>query len=82
MPVFLGIHDFGGPLTEEEMKHNWEMYQESCKKHGAEAWKVYYNLEEGKVFCVTEAKSADDVNAAHNDIERPTKELHEVQKLK
>lgn len=82
MPVFLGVHDFGGALTKEQMEDNWNRYQEACKKHGAEAWKVYYNAEAGKSWCVTEAESADVVSAAHNDENLPTKELIEVQKLK
>lgn len=81
MPVFLGVHDFGKTLTKEQMEDNWKRYSESCKKHGAEAWKVYYNLEAGKAYCVTEAESANAVNAAHNDENLPTKELIEVQKL-
>ena len=81
MPVFLGVHDFGKPLTEEEIKDNWSRYQQSCEKHGAQAWKVYYNLEAGRSWCVTEAPSADVVNIAHNDENLPTKELIEVQKL-
>lgn len=82
MPVFLGVHDFGKPLSEEEMKDKWTRYSESCKKHGAEAWKVYYNTEAGKSWCVTEAESADAVNAAHGAVNLPTKELIEVKKLK
>jgi len=82
MPVFLGVHDFGKPITKEEMEGNWKRYQESAKKHGAEAWKVYYNAEAGKSWCITEAESADVVNAAHNDENLPTKELFEVEKLK
>ncbi len=48
MPVFLGIHEFGEPLTQERMDDAWKRYSESCKKHDAKAWKVYYNLEQGK----------------------------------
>jgi len=82
MAVFLGVHDFGAPLTEEEVKEKWGRYQQSCKKHGAQAWKLYYNAKEGRSWCITEAESADVVNAAHNDEDLPTKELFEVQKLK
>lgn len=81
MPVFLGMHDFEKALTKEQMEDNWKRYSESAKLHGAEAWKVYYNLEAGRTWCVTEAKSAEDVNAAHNDVDLPTEELIEVQKL-
>lgn len=82
MPVFLGVHDFGSALTKEQMEDNWKRYNECCGKHGAEAWKVYYNAEAGKSWCITEAKSAADVDAAHAEANLPTKELYEVQKLK
>ena len=81
MPVFLGIHDFGKVITKDEMEDKWKRYSESCKKHGAQAWKVYYTLEAGRSWCVTEAESADVVHAAHNDENLPTKELIEIQKL-
>jgi hypothetical protein len=81
MPVFLGIHEFGEPLTQERMDDAWKRYSESCKKHGAKAWKVYYNLESGRTWCITEAESADVVDAAHNDESLPTKEVIEIQKL-
>ncbi|HSX18310.1 MAG TPA: nickel-binding protein [Candidatus Saccharimonadales bacterium] len=82
MPIYLGVHDFGGPFTEDQMKANWAKYQESAKNHGATPHKVFYNAEEGKSYCITEAESADVVNEAHNAVDLPTKELHEVSKLK
>ncbi len=81
MPIFLGVHDFGGPLTKEQAEDNWTRYSASAKKQGAKPWKVYFDLAEGKSWCLTEADSADVVNTAHNDENLPTKELHEVQKL-
>lgn len=82
MPIFLGIHEFGEPLTQEKMDDAWMRYNASCEKHGAKAHKVFYSLEEGRSWCVTEAESADVVNTAHNEVELPTKELIEVHKLK
>ena len=82
MPIFLGIHEFGEPLTQERMDDAWKRYSASCEKHGAKAHKVFYNLEAGRSWCITEADSADVVDAAHNDENLPTKEVIEVQKLK
>ena len=82
MAIFLGVHDFGSAMSEEQSKANWEKYSESARKHGAEPLKVFYNAGEGKAYCITEAESADVVNEAHNAVELPTKELHEVKKLK
>jgi hypothetical protein len=82
MPIFLGVHDFGGPFSDEEMQTNWDKYKESAKKHSAHAIAVYYDKEAGKSFCVTKAESAEMVNDAHNDVKLPTKELHQIQRLK
>lgn len=82
MPVFLGVHEFGGPITEADAKDKWERYSKSCKKHGAEAFKVYFNLESGRSWCITEAESKEVVDTAHNDENLPTKEVIEVQKFK
>lgn len=81
MPIFLGIHEMDGGVTEDQLKEIWYNYQAAAQKHGAEAWKVYFNAEEGKAYCITEAKSKDDVDAAHTDLGMPTKETVEVQKL-
>lgn len=82
MPVYLGVHNMGQALNEEEFKASWTKYKEECAKRGAEAHKVYYNAEAGRGFCVTEANSADDVRAAHEEVGVPVDELVEVQKLK
>ncbi len=81
MAIFLGVHEFGEPISQEKMDDNWARYSESAQKHGAKAHKVFYNLEQGRSWCVTEAESADVVHAAHNDVELPTKDLIEVHKL-
>jgi uncharacterized protein YaaR (DUF327 family) len=81
MAIFLGVHEFGERLTQEKMDENWAKYSNSCKEHGAQAHKVFYNLAEGKSWCITEAESADAVNEAHNAVELPTKQLFEVSKF-
>jgi hypothetical protein len=81
MAMFLGVHEFGEPLTQEKMDDAWAKYSKSCMEHGCEAHKVFYNLAEGKSWCITEAESADVVNQAHNAVELPTKQLFEVSKL-
>jgi hypothetical protein len=82
MGIYLGVHDFGSPFSDEEMQANWDKYKESAKKHGAHAIAVYYDKEAGKSFCITKAESSDVVDQAHNDVELPTKELHQIQRLK
>jgi len=82
MPLFLGIHNVGRALTDEEIEDIWTRYKEAAKNHGAEGHKTFYNGAMGRAFCLTEADSAEDVDAAHADIDMPTNELIEVHKLK
>jgi uncharacterized protein DUF4242 len=80
MGLYLGIHDMGKPLTEDEMKSIWEAYKLSCDKHGCKALRVHANAGEGKAFCLTEAASADEVLAAHKESDKPSEpDVIEVQ---
>jgi uncharacterized protein DUF4242 len=82
MPVFLGIHEMGRSGTDEEVAKAWEAYKVACEKAGCKPWKAYYNAEQGRAWCVTEAASADEVQKAHDDAQVPIKEILEVKKLK
>ena len=81
MTIFLGVHEFGGPLTQEQAEDNWKRYSAAATKMGATPKGVYFDIEHGRSWCITEADSADVVNSAHDEEHLPTKELIEVQKL-
>jgi len=81
MPLFIGVHDMGQYITDEQMKDNWAKYLDACEKHGAKGHKVYYNGNLGRAYCVTEAPSADDVTAAHDDVGVPLKDIIQVEKI-
>ncbi len=81
MALFLGVHDSGLPTTDDNVKSSWANYKAACEKRGCKGLRVHYNIGQGKAFCVTDASSADDVRAAHDEIKLPLKDLVEVQIL-
>jgi hypothetical protein len=67
MGTFLGVHDMGTSLSEDEFKASWEAYKSACSKLGCTAQHVHYNAEKGRGFCLTEASSAEEVQKAHDE---------------
>lgn len=80
MAQFLGIH---GPdsIIDEAIKSEdpWQDYKAACTSHGCQALHVHYNPEMGRGFCVTEAGSPDQVQAAHTAANLRVQEIIEVQ---
>lgn len=72
MRLYLGIHDFGGPQTDDGQIAGWTAYKASCDKHGCKAIRVHLSPKEGKAFCLTEASSADEVLTAHKESDVPS----------
>ena len=78
MALFLGMHDMGGPSTDEETQANWSKYKAAAGKRGSKGLRVHYNSAKGKAFCLTEADSEDQVRAAHQDANIPLNDVLEV----
>jgi hypothetical protein len=79
MAVYLGIHDMGQAVPEDQMKSSWEAYKAACDKHSCTAIRAHIAAGQGKAFCLTEASSSDEVHAAHDEAGVPIKEILEVQ---
>jgi hypothetical protein len=79
MTTYLGIHDMGQAVPEEQMGSSWEAYKTACDKLGCSAQHVHFNARAGRAFCLTEATSADLVQKAHDEAGVPLVEVLEVQ---
>jgi len=75
MALFLGVHDMGQSVPEEQMTGGWQAYKAACEKSGCKALHAHISPETGKAFCITEASSADEVRAAHDVANVPLKEI-------
>lgn len=77
MAIFIGIHKTG-PVDEEIFANGWEKYKEASSKMGMKAVKVMYNAAQGVGVCETEAQSAEQVKAAHEEVGMVPQEIIEV----
>lgn len=82
MAQFLGIH--AGEMFVDESKKSedadpWEDYKAACASRGCKPLHVHFNMEAGRAFCITEASSAEEVQAAHTDANLVVQEVIEVE---
>jgi len=81
MALFIGVHDNGAPMPDEEMQAGWKAYKAACANHGCEPIRAHVNAGKGKAFCLTEASSSDEVQAAHDEAKVPLVDVIEVKIL-
>lgn len=67
MAIYLGIHS-GIEMPEDQVDGAWAKYKESCENLYLKAHQLYYNVSEGKAYCITEAPSEEKVKEAHEAI--------------
>lgn len=78
MATFIGLHKFEAGIGDEAILAKWAKYKDSCRKLNLVPVKLYLNGDLGRVFCVTEASSEDDVKRAHTDVGLTVDEVIEV----
>lgn len=82
MAQFLGIHDTNDVFIDSSKDIEgdpWEAYKKACAAHNCKALHVHFSRSVGKAYCVTEATSAEDVQAAHDDANLKLLEVFEVE---
>ena len=67
MGLFIGLHS-GMKMPENKVDGAWNTYKSSCDNLKIMAHKLYYNVDEGKAYCITKANSKEEVVQAHEDI--------------
>lgn len=80
MAIYLGVHS-GIKMPEDKVDGAWAKYKASCENLDLKAHKLYYNVKEGKAYCITEASSKEKVIEAHENIvsDKPAGDLHIVE---
>lgn len=80
MALYLGVHS-GINMPKDKVDGAWAKYKDSCANLDLEAHKLYYNVAEGKAFCITEAPSKEEVVKAHENIvsDKPAGDLHIIE---
>jgi hypothetical protein len=79
MALFIGVHDMGSPTTDQELMASWQTYKTACANHNCKPVRAHLNAAKGKGFCLTEANSEAEVQAAHDEAKVPVNEIIEVE---
>ena len=78
MAMFIGTHKFEEGIGDETIRGKWAKYKDSCARLGLKPVKLYLNGDVGRVFCVTDALSEEEVKKAHTDVCLSVDEVIEV----
>ena len=81
MAQFLGVHRLEADMSLEDVQSGFNKYKEEAAKIGIKALYAHYSLEKGLLYCLTEADSADQVRAAHQNISIPLEDVIEVREV-
>lgn len=82
MALFLGVHKIPVDFSEQEVAAGFGNYKKSAHEMGLHPLSAVYSMEKGFAYCQTEAKSADEVMAAHEHAKIPLEDVIEVKSLK
>jgi len=75
MSLYIGIHS-NIKMPEDKVDGAWGGYKASCENLNLKAHRLYYNVSEGKAYCITEASTKEEVVKAHQDVPaKPNGEL-------
>ena len=78
MSLYMGLHS-GMEMPEDKVDGAWGKYKDSCAKLDLNTHKLYYNVSEGRAFCITEAPSLEKVQEAHDELEGSVGELEIIE---
>ncbi len=67
MPLYMDVHEKVEGLTAEAVAEAHKKDLEIQHKHGVNYLRYWYNDEQGKVFCLFEAPSAEAGDAVHRE---------------
>ncbi len=67
MSLFMDVHTIDGGVAVKDVAAAHMADLETQKKYGVSYLRYWVNEEEGKIFCLVEAKSAEDANTVHRE---------------
>jgi len=67
MSLFMDVHSIDGGVAVKDVAAAHMADLETQKKYGVSYLRYWVNEEEGKIFCLVEADSADDANTVHRE---------------
>ncbi|WP_423225586.1 DUF4242 domain-containing protein [Candidatus Amarolinea aalborgensis] len=67
MPLYMDIHEHVEGLTAEAVINAHAQDLETQAKHGVKYLNYWYDVSQGKVFCLVEAPNKEAANAVHRE---------------
>ena len=67
MSLFMDVHTIDGGVAVKDVAAAHMADLDTQKKYGVNYLRYWVNEEEGKIFCLVEADSADDANTVHRE---------------
>jgi hypothetical protein len=67
MALFMDVHNLEGGVSVEDVAGAHKADLATQEKYGVEYLRYWVNEEQGKIFCLVEADSAEDANTVHRE---------------
>jgi hypothetical protein len=67
MALFMDVHDIEGGVSASDVAAAHRKDMETQSKYGVNYLQYWVNEEEGKIFCLVEAASAEDAHTVHRE---------------
>ena len=67
MALFMDVHNIEGGVSVEDVVGAHEADLETQERYGVSYLRYWVSEDEGKIFCLVEADSADDANTVHRE---------------
>jgi hypothetical protein len=67
MALFMDVHNLGGPVTEEDAAKAHAADLQTQDEHDVHYLRYWVNPEQGKIFCLVDAPSAEAAATVHRE---------------
>jgi Protein of unknown function (DUF4242) len=67
MSLYMDVHTIAGGVNSADVAHAHEADLQTQDRHGVQFLRYWVNEEQGKVFCLVDAPSADAATAVHKE---------------
>jgi hypothetical protein len=67
MALFMDVHNLGGPVTVEDVAKAHAADLQTQDEHGVHYLRYWVNADQGKIFCLVDAPSAESANTVHRE---------------
>jgi hypothetical protein len=65
MALFMDVHNLGGPVGEEDVAKAHAADLQTQDEHGVHYLRYWVNADQGKIFCLVDAPSAEAAATVH-----------------